>query len=200
MLYQTLPVNQSFPKWWAVLRSNQWPLPCETVVRGLTGQRYARAGAKRNSYLASRGVTPDHAMSSSNCPRVSQCRPLAAPKVRLKHKRSQALVLAGARTRGRPPFRPFLRAAAALASDDPLLPTRPNSAIHAGPANTDDTRAGTLRSKPRRPQCRPPPRPSTWTERPSLGGARLKPGMSLSGMVSAAPLVSSIRSSSSRAR
>src|SRR5437762_1675545 len=105
-----------------------------------------------------------------------------------------ALVRAVARPRGRPPFRPFLRAAAALAAEDRRPPTRPNSAIHSGPANTDDTSPGTLRSTSRASQCRPPPRPRTSTDRTSLGEARLSAGISFTGIVISAPLVSSMRS------
>ena len=50
-------------EWWAVLGSNQWPLRCETEVRGLR-IKYARAGAKRNNHLGitryPRDITPRH--------------------------------------------------------------------------------------------------------------------------------------------
>ena len=56
---------------------------------------------------------------------------------------------AGTRSRGRPPLRPFFRAAAALASDDWRPPRRPSSDIHPCPSNADDTSDGTLRSRSR---------------------------------------------------
>ena len=113
-------------------------------------------------------------------------------------KRSQRFAFA--RMRGRPPFLPFLRAAAALAADDRRPPTRPNSAIHWGPANTDDTRPGTLRSRSRLSQCSPLPRPSTSTDCTSVGAARFRCGISFTGIVIAAPLVSSISSAAPRVR
>jgi hypothetical protein len=96
--------------------------------------------------------------------------------------------------RGRPPLRPFLRAAAAFAGEDFRPPTRPSSASHSGPANTEEKRPGTLRSRSRLSQCKPPPRPSISTPRTSRGGARLRLGISLTGRVMTAPFVSSIRS------
>ena len=102
--------------------------------------------------------------------------------------------------RGRPPLRPFLRAAAALAADDFRPPTRPSSASHSGPANTEERRPGTLRSRSRLSQCKPPPRPRISTARMSCGAARLRLGISSTGNVIAAPFVSSIRNACSVGR
>lgn len=104
------------------------------------------------------------------------------------------------RTRGRPPLRPFLRAAAAFAGDDFRPPMRPSSASHSDPARTEERRPGTLRSRSRLSQCTPPPRPRISTARTSRAAALLRLGMSFTGKVMAAPFVSSIRSARSRAR
>jgi hypothetical protein len=101
------------------------------------------------------------------------------------------------RTRGRPPLRPFLRAAAPLAAEEFRPPMRPSSASHSGPENNEERRPGTLRSRSRPPQCRPPPRPRTSTARRSLGLAPLRPEISFTGNVIVAPFVSSIRSARS---
>jgi len=98
------------------------------------------------------------------------------------------------RMRGRPPLRPFLRAAATLAADDFRPPTRPSSASHSGPANTEETRPGTLRSTSRLWKCKPPPRPRISTARISSGVARSRFGINFTGNVIAAPFVSSISS------
>jgi hypothetical protein len=94
--------------------------------------------------------------------------------------------------RGRPPLRPFLRAAAALAAEDLRPPTRPNSASHSGPVSTVEKRPGTLRSRSRLSKCKPLPRPRISTARISRDVARLRLGTSFTGKVIAAPFVSSI--------
>ena len=101
------------------------------------------------------------------------------------------------RVRGRPPLRPFRRAAAALAADEFRPPIRPSSASHSGPENKEERRPGTLRSRSRPSQCRPLPRPRTSTARRSLGLAPLRPESSFTGNVIVAPFVSSIRSARS---
>ena len=97
------------------------------------------------------------------------------------------------RSRGRPPLRPFLRAASALAAEVRRPPWRPSSASHSAPGNTEETSPGTLRSRSRLSQCSPPPRPRTATARRSLGLTPLRLGISLTGNVMVAPLVSSMR-------
>ena len=109
----------------------------------------------------------------------------------------QFLVIRPVRVRGRPPLRPFLRAAAALAAEDFRPPIRPSSASHAGPANTEESRPGTLRSRSRPSQCKPLPRPRISTARICWGLARLRFGISLTGNVIAAPFVSAICSARS---
>lgn len=52
---------------------------------------------------------------------------------------AHAVVSAAACVRGRPPLRPFVRAAAALAGDERRPPMRPSSAIQVELSNTDDT-------------------------------------------------------------
>ena len=52
-------------------------------------------------------------------------------------------------------MRPFLRAAAALAAENFRPPIRLSSASHSGPANTEERRPGTLRSRSRLSQCNP---------------------------------------------
>ena len=101
---------------------------------------------------------------------------------------------------GRPPLRPFLRAAAAFAGEDFRPPMRPSSASHSGPVNTEERRPGTLRSRSRLSQCKPPPRPRISTARTSRTAAALRLGISFTGKVTAAPFVSSIRRTFSRAR
>src|ERR1700731_3001761 len=101
------------------------------------------------------------------------------------------------RVRGRPPLRPFLRAAAALAAEEFRPPMRPSSASHSGPENKEERRPGTLRSRSRPSQCRPLPRARTSTPRRSLGLAPLRPEISSTGNVIVAPFVSSIRSARS---
>src|SRR5215469_16899487 len=97
------------------------------------------------------------------------------------------------RMRGRPPLRPFLRAAAVLAAEVRRPPARPSSASHAVPGNMEETRPGTLRSTSSLSQWRPPPRPRTSTARMSSDLASLRLGISLTGNVMDAPFVSSIR-------
>lgn len=104
------------------------------------------------------------------------------------------------RMRGRPPLHPFLRAAAAFAAEERLPPMRPSSASHSGPANTEERRPETLRSRSRLSQCKPPPRPRISTARTSRAAVLLRRGMSLTGKVMTAPFVSSIRSARARAR
>jgi len=104
------------------------------------------------------------------------------------------------RMRGRPPLRPFLRAAAVLAAEVRRPPARPSSASHAVPGNMEETRPGTLRSTSSLSQWRPPPRPRTSTARMSSGLAPLRLGISFTGNVMDAPLVSSIRNACFRAR
>ena len=77
------------------------------------------------------------------------------------------------RMRGRPPLWPFLRATAAFAGEDLRPPMRPSSASHSGPGNTEERRPGTLRSRSRLSQCKPPPRPRISTARISRVVARL---------------------------
>ena len=96
------------------------------------------------------------------------------------------------RIHGRPPLRPFLRAAAALAAEELRPPTRPSSASHSGPANKEQRRPGTLKSRSRLSQCKPPPRPSISTVRISRSAARLRSGISLTGNLIATPFVSAI--------
>ncbi len=96
------------------------------------------------------------------------------------------------RMRGRPPLRPFLRAAVALAVEDFRPPMRPSSASHSGPANTEEKRPGTLRSRSSLSQCKPPPRPRISTARISWGLARLRSGIRFTGNMIAAPFVSAI--------
>jgi hypothetical protein len=97
------------------------------------------------------------------------------------------------RMRGRPPLRPFFRAASVLAAEVRRPPWRPSSASHAVPVNTEETSPGTLRSRSRLSQCRPLPRPRTSTARRSLGLSPLRLGISLTGRVMVAPFVSSMR-------
>jgi hypothetical protein len=104
------------------------------------------------------------------------------------------------RIRGRPPLRPFLRAAAVFAGDDLRPPMRPSSASHSGPANTKDRRPETLKSRSRLSQCKPPPRPRISTARRSRTAALLRPGMSFTGKATAAPFVSWIHSARARVR
>ena len=61
-----------------------------------------------------------------------------------------------------------------LGSEDFRPPMRPSSASHSGPENTEERRPGTLRSRSRLSQCKPPPRPRISTARISLGLARLR--------------------------
>jgi len=96
------------------------------------------------------------------------------------------------RMRGRPPLRPFLRAAAAFAGEDFRPPTRPSSASHSGPGKTEERRPGTLKSRFRLSQCKPTPRPRISTARISWGVACLRSGISFTGNVIPAPFVSAI--------
>jgi hypothetical protein len=80
-----------------------------------------------------------------------------------------------------------------LAAEVRRPPWRPSSASHAVPGNTEETSPGTLRSRSRLSQCRPPPRPRTSTARRSLGLTRLRLGISFTGRVMVAPFVSSMR-------
>ena len=97
-------------------------------------------------------------------------------------------------------MRPFLRAAAALAAEDFRPPIRPSSASHAGPANTEESSPGTLRSRSRPSQCKPLPRPRISTARICRGAACLRPGISSIGKEIAAPFVSAICSARSVSR
>jgi len=79
-----------------------------------------------------------------------------------------------------------------LAAEELRPPTRPSSASHSGPANKEQRRPGTLKSRSRLSQCKPPPRPSISTVRISRSAARLKSGISLTGNLIATPFVSAI--------
>jgi len=96
------------------------------------------------------------------------------------------------RRRGRPPLRPFLRAAAALAAEDLCPLTRLSSASHSGPVSTVEKRPGTLGSRSRLSKCKALPRPRISTARISRDVARLRLGTRFTGKVIAAPFVSSI--------
>ena len=63
-------LNDLADQWWAVLGSNQWPLPCETGVRGL------RINDMRGGFPIATG-TWYHVMSFD----ITQCHELSVPKL-----------------------------------------------------------------------------------------------------------------------
>ena len=151
------------------------PSPCRPNSRSKVS---AKLRSTRLRHMSAPGPAPD---AGDDVAPDKPCRP-----------RAGVIQLCLLVLRGRPPLNPFLRAAAAFAGDDLRPPIRPSSASHSGPANTEERRPGTLRSRSRLSQCRSPPRPSISTARISRGVARLRSGISLTGNVIAAPFVSAI--------